>query len=127
MRDEPLAHPGDTSLQPELRHIYTSDEPELHSLMQRLRKLAASYPGDRVLVGEVYVPRVEELLPWYGGPAQDELQLPMDTMLGFGDEDNSGTNRLRAAYLRKAIDDAETKLGGAEPLFVFSNHDMPRD
>ena len=127
MRDEPLAHPGDPSPEPELNHIYTSDEPELHPLMERLRKLVASYPGDRVLVGETYVPKVEKLLPWYGGAAKDELQLPMDMMLGFGDGDDTGTKHLNAAHFREALSDAETKLNGAEPLFVFANHDTSRD
>ncbi len=127
MRDEPPAHPGDTSPEPELSHIYTSDGPELHPLMERLRKLVASYSGDRVLVGETYVPKIEDLVPWYGGAAKDELQLPMDTMLGFGDGDDAGTNHLNAAHFRSAIEDAETKLEGGEPLFVFANHDSPRD
>jgi alpha-glucosidase len=35
-------------------------------------------------------------------------------------------NKLNIAAFRKNIDDAETKLDGNEPLFVFDNHDNPR-
>ena len=37
--------------------------------MRSLRKLVASYPGDRVLIGETYLPNIQELDKWYGGAA----------------------------------------------------------
>jgi alpha-glucosidase len=78
-----------------------------------------SYPGDRVLIGETYLPNVEELDKWYGGTKHDELQLPMDMQVGF-------EPKLDASEFRKRIADAETKLHGSQPLFVFDNHDNPR-
>ena len=52
--------------------------PEVHGVIQRLRAMVDTYPGNRVLIGETYLPNVEELDKWYGGAKHDELQLPMD-------------------------------------------------
>ncbi len=53
------------------------------------------------------------------GTKQDELQLPMDTQVGF-------INRLDVTAFREKISEAETQLGGVMPLFVFDNHDNAR-
>ncbi len=57
-----------------------------------MRAMVASYPGDRVLIGETYLPNTAELDKWYGGAQHNELQLPMDMLLGF-------SNKLDAAAL----------------------------
>jgi len=93
--------------------------PEVHGVIKRMRAMINSYPGDRVLIGETYLPNVEELDKWYGGAKRDELQLPMDMQVGF-------EAKLDANEFRKRIADAETKLHGSQPLFVFDNHDNPR-
>ncbi|MBV9301564.1 MAG: alpha-glucosidase [Acidobacteriaceae bacterium] len=93
--------------------------PEVHNVMRDLRKLIDSYPGNRVLIGETYLPNVQELYKWYGDDRHDELQLPMDMQVGF-------INKLDVAEFRKKITDAETKIGDNQPLFVFDNHDNPR-
>ncbi len=93
--------------------------PEVHTVMRRLRAVANKYPGDRVLIGETYLPNVQELDKWYGGTKRDELHLPMDMQVGF-------TNKLDVSLLRERISDAETKINGNQPLFVFDNHDNPR-
>ena len=54
---------------PNLDDSYTENLPEVHDVMRRLRKLVASYPGDRVLIGETYLPNIQELDKWYGGAA----------------------------------------------------------
>ena len=84
-----------------------------------MRAMAAAYPGDRVLIGETYLPNTAELDKWYGGTAHNELQLPMDMLLGF-------SNKLSAPAFRKYIDEADTQLHGSQPLFVFDNHDNVR-
>jgi alpha-glucosidase len=56
---------------------------------------------------------------WYGGAKHNELQLPMDMLVGF-------TNKLDANLIRQRIEDAETKVSGNHPLFVFDNHDNVR-
>jgi alpha-glucosidase len=75
-----------------------------------------------VLIGETYLPNTAELEKWYGGPKQDELQLPMDLLLGF----HGNHDKLDAALFRAHIEEAETQLHGAQPLFVFDNHDNVR-
>ncbi len=76
------------------------------------------YPDDRVLIGETYVHSTSALDQWYGGAAHDELQLPMDTQVGFGS--------FNAPRIRQLIGEAETQLRGSQPLFVFDNHDNVR-
>lgn len=97
----------------------TSNLPEIHDIIRRMRAMIDSYPGDRVLVGETYLPNVQELDKWYGGAAKDELQLPMDTQVGV-------RNTLNAAQWRTRLDDAETQLHGSMPLLVYDNHDNER-
>ena len=93
--------------------------PEVHGVIKRMRAMINSYPDDRVLIGETYLPNVEELDKWYGGAQRDELQLPMDMQVGF-------EPKLDAHEFRQRIEDAETKVHGGQPLFVFDNHDNPR-
>jgi alpha-glucosidase len=100
-------------------HDMYDNLPEVHDVMRRLRTLADQYPGDRVLIGETYLPNIQELDKWYGGARRDELQLPMDMQVGF-------TNKLDANLLRQRINDAETKIHDNQPLFVFDNHDNIR-
>ena len=97
----------------------TSNLPEVHDVLRRMRELVNSYPGDRVLVGETYFDNVADLNKAYGGEKHNELQLPMDFQVGM-------INRLDAAKFRKNINDAETMIGSNHALFVFDNHDNAR-
>jgi alpha-glucosidase len=103
---------------PNLDESRTSNLPEVHGVMRALRKLVDSYPGNRVLIGETYLPNIQDQLRWYG-TNHDELQLPMDMQVGF-------LNKLDANAFRIKINQAETQLDGNMPLFVFDNHDNPR-
>jgi alpha-glucosidase len=98
---------------------YQSNLPQVHVVMRQLRKLVDSYPENRVLIGETYLPNIEDQLAWYGGKAHNELQLPMDMQVGFID-------KLSVNEFRTKINQAETELDGYMPLFVFDNHDNPR-
>ena len=104
---------------PNIDGSYTENLPEVHDVMRSLRKLVASYPGDRVLIGETYLPNIQELDKWYGGASHNELNLPMDMQIGF-------INKLDARLFRQRIEDVETKVHGNQPLIVFDNHDNPR-
>ena len=116
----PVAKPGlNAQGDPILDEKYQSNLPEVHDVMRRMRAMTDKYPGDRVLIGETYLPNVQELYKWYGGDRQDELQLPMDMRVGF-------TNSVDATKLRKEINEAETMIGPSQPLFVFDNHDNAR-
>ena len=119
LRDEQVLPGKNAYGDPNLDHNRTEDLPEVHAIMRSLRKVIDSYPGDRVLIGETYLPNIKDQLAWYGGARHDELQLPMDMQVGF-------INRLDAATFREKIDQAETQLDGLMPLFVFDNHDNPR-
>jgi alpha-glucosidase len=121
LRNEPEKGGVNAYGDPVLEDIYTSNLPRVHETIRHMRAMVQSYPGDRVLIGETYLPNTAELQKWYGGAAQDELQLPMDLLLGFA----TGTH-YTADHFRKYIGEAETELGGAQPLFVFDNHDNVR-
>jgi alpha-glucosidase len=106
---------------PSLADNLTSNLPEEHDVIRRMRQMVDKYPGDRVLIGETYLGNTHQLDEWYGGAKQDELQLPMNMFLGFG----PGV-KLSAEYFRKYITEAGTELHGGQPLFVFDNHDNRR-
>jgi len=122
LRNEPETGGTNAQGDPTTKDIYTDNLPEVHDVMRRMRAMIDSYPGNRVLIGETYLPNTAELNKWYGGAAKNELQLPMDLLLGFhGDHD-----KLDVTAFRAHIDEAETQLNGSQPLFVFDNHDNVR-
>ena len=119
LRDEPVTGGMNAQGDPNLNHIYTDNLPEVHGVIERMRAMVAKYPGDRVLIGETYLPNTAELDKWYGGAKHDELQLPMDMLVGF-------TNKLDANVFRTRISEVETQVHGSQPLLVFDNHDNIR-
>jgi len=102
---------------PVVAHEYTDNLPRVHEVIRELRQVADEFP-DRVLIGETYLPNVQELARMYGA-RNDEFQLPMDTQLGF-------LNHLSVDEFRDKLRDAETEINGNMPLFVFDNHDNRR-
>ena len=125
LRDEPIVRDkagrpainafGDTVVDGSL----TDKRPGVHEVLRTLRRIADSYPRQQVvLVGETWVGSTAELRKMYGAH-DDELQLPMDLQVGFIDRFDTGR-------FRKLINDAETGIGGNEPLFVLDSHDKPR-
>jgi alpha-glucosidase len=107
---------------PKVGSTYTDHLPEVHDVIRRMRAMAEKYPGNRVLIGETYLPNTAELDKWYGGKAHNELQLPMDMLVGFhGDHD-----KLSATSFRQHIGEVETQINGSQPLIVFDNHDNVR-
>ncbi len=104
---------------PNLAEERTTNLPEVHEVMRRMRAMTDQFAGDRVLIGETYLPNIQDLDRWYGGEKHDELQLPMDMNIGF-------INKLDAREFRTRIEEAETQIHGSEPLLVFDNHDNPR-
>ncbi len=101
LRNEPETGGLNAQGDPNLKDIYTSNLPDVHDVIRRMRTMVEKYPGDRVLIGETYLPNTAALNEWYGGAKHDELQLPMDMLLGFhGDND-----KLDAASFRTFIND----------------------
>jgi alpha-glucosidase len=83
-----------------------------------MRRLADSYEGDRVLIGETALPGTQWIAPYYGNG--DELHLAFN----FG----ATHTAWDAAAWRRRMDRITALLGprGAWPTWVFSNHDFPR-
>src|SRR5256885_13659938 len=75
--------------------------------------------GERLLSGEPCVPKPAALDRWYGGALHNELQLPMDTLVGLG-------SKLDAGSFRQRLLEAATQLHDSRPLLVFDNHDNIR-
>ena len=122
-REETLQGPGvNAQGDPFYATAYQENLPEVHDVIRRMRKMVDAYPGNRVLIGETYLPNTAELNKWYGGQAHDELNLPMDFLLGFhGDHDKLDATNFRARLL-----EADTQIYGSRPLYVFDNHDNVR-
>jgi alpha-glucosidase len=124
LRDEPVIGGINSQGDPNLRNIYTDNLPEVHDVIRAMRAMVAKYPaqpypGDRLLIGETYLPNTAELDKWYGGAAHNELQLPMDMLVGFG-------SNFDATAYRQRIEELETEVHGSQPLLVFDNHDNTR-
>jgi len=119
LRDEPVLGGVNAQGDPNLDHIYTNNLPQVHETIRRMRAMVAGYAWERVLIGETYLPDTAELDQWYGGARHDELQLPMDMLVGF-------TNRLDANAFRQRLTELYTQVHGSQPLLVFDNHDNVR-
>ncbi len=117
LKDEPFLAGTDAYGERIVNRAYTDNLPEVHDILRQLRRVTNEVPGT-VLIGETYLPNVGELAKMYGRN-RDELQLPMDTQLGF-------SNKLSVDGFRGKLQDAETRINGNVPLFVFSNHDNRR-
>ena len=119
LRDAPALGGNNAQGDPNLSDIYTNNLPEVHGVIRRMRAMMDSYPGERVLIGETYVPKTADLDPWYGGVLHNELQLPMDTLVGLG-------SKLDAGTFRQHLIEAATQIHHSQPLLVFDNHDNIR-
>jgi alpha-glucosidase len=96
------------------REIYDKNQPELHGVLQRLRKVADEY--NAVLIGETWTNDIAQLKRYYG-EHNDEVQMPMDFMFCM-------VNKLSPPDFRKQIDWVESS--GGWPVYVLSNHDIRR-
>ncbi len=121
LRNEPETGGTNAQGDPNLKKIYTDNLPEVHDTIRRMRTMIDSYPNNRVLIGETYLPDTAALSEWYGGAAANELQLPMDMLVGFGQN-----AAYKAPYFRQYLNEAQTQLNNAQPLIVFDNHDNVR-
>jgi len=119
LRDEPPLGGTNAQGDPILQEIYTNNLPEVHGVIRRMRAMVDRYPGERLLIGETYLPSTAELDKWYGGASHDELQLPMDMLVGFA-------NKLDVNTFRQRLSEVQTQVHGSQPLLVFDNHDNVR-
>jgi alpha-glucosidase len=118
LHDDPIL-PGKNAFgDPNIRHKYTDDLPEVHDVLREIRKLADAYPGDPVLISEADEPTIHDLVKMYG-TNNDEVQLPMDFQV-------ADVNRLSAPDFRRLLDDIEFNPADGQPYFFFNNHDQAR-
>ncbi len=95
---------------------FSSDQPECHDIVRLMRRVIDEY-GERVLIGEIYLP-LPRLVAYYGQDG-DETHLPFNFQLLLLPWD--------ARRIAKAIDDYEAALPkGAWPNWVLGNHDRQR-
>jgi alpha-glucosidase len=99
-------------------HAAVNDCDDTHEVLRGLRRLADSYGGDRLLVGEVYLLSTATVAKYFG--AGDELHLAFDFTPLYAP--------WEAGAWRRRIEEAEAELGslGAWPTWTLSNHDNPR-
>jgi alpha-glucosidase len=102
----------------EIDLVGVHDHPSAHPLLRGIRAVLDSYPGDRVMVGEVNLGSAALLVPYYG--AGDELQMVFNFSLLWAAWDG-----LQWAE-RIAESEAALTPSGAWPVWVLSNHDTPR-
>jgi alpha-glucosidase len=87
--------------------------------VREMRAVADSYEGDRVLVGELYLP-LERVVAYYGAPEFDGVHLPFNFALAeLREWEPRALGRLISAY-EAALPE------GAWPNWVLGNHDQPR-
>jgi alpha-glucosidase len=114
-RDNPVVGTEKNALgDPVEQEIYDKNQPELHGVLQRLRKVADEY--NAVLIGETWTSDIAQLKRYYG-EHNDEVQMPMDFMF-------TTINQLSPPDFRKQIDWIESS--GEWPVWVLSNHDIRR-
>jgi alpha-glucosidase len=96
--------------------IFNVDQPEVHQVISRMRRLAEEF-GDRVLIGEIYLP-IERLVLYYGS-AGDGVHLPFNFHLLSTEWSPTAIAGLIERY------EAALPPSGW-PNWVLSNHDRPR-
>lgn len=100
---------------------HSTDQPEVHRIGAEMREIADGYgargQGDRVLIGEIYLP-VDRLMQYYGGE-RPEVHLPFNFQLI--------DTPWEAHALASVITNYEAALPpGGWPNWVLGNHDRSR-
>ncbi|HWH38454.1 MAG TPA: alpha-amylase family glycosyl hydrolase [Usitatibacter sp.] len=97
--------------------VYTTDRPEVHGIVKRMRGLLDEYT-DRMFIGEIYLP-IEKLVQYYGGTDLKGAHLPFNFQLINAKWD--------ARHIAGLIREYEGALpDGAWPNWVLGNHDQHR-
>jgi len=99
-------------------HCALNDHPATHRRLRAIRSLLDGYPGERMMVGEVFLLSTEAVATYYGH--DDELHLAFNFPPLFAP--------WLADQWRRCIEDTFAALDprGAWPTWVLSNHDNPR-
>ncbi len=99
-----------------LLQTYTEDQPEVHDIVRSMRATLSEY-GDRVLIGEIYLP-VPQLVKYYG-TNDDGADMPFNFQLL-----RTAWNASAIARMIREYDSALPEH--AWPNWVLGNHDNPR-
>ncbi len=99
-------------------HSALNDVAVTHERLRRIRALVDGYPGERVVVGEVYLLSSAAVATYYGNG--DELHLSFNFPPLYA--------RWEASAWRRCIEDTTRAFDPrrAWPTWVLSNHDNPR-
>ena len=119
LRDNPSNPDWQPGMSPARRVIraYTMDQPEVHDAVAAMRRVTDAYPGDRVLIGEAYLP-IDRLMMYYGADLSG-FHLPFNFHLLSTPWTAEAIAALVATY--------EAALpAGAWPNWVLGNHDRSR-
>ena len=119
LRDNP-PNPSFVPGQPpyeELLASFSTDQPEVHEIVARMRELTDQYP-ERVIIGEIYLP-ITRLVTYYGNDGRKGAQLPFNFQLI--------TLPWDARTIAAAVSEYEGALPpDGWPNWVLGNHDQPR-
>lgn len=100
----------------QLLPVYSTDQPEVHELVQRMRKLMDEF-GNRMMIGEIYLP-IQQLMTYYGTD-NNGVHLPFNFQLL--------SLPWEPLKIAAAIAEYETALPrDAWPNWVLGNHDQAR-
>src|SRR5207237_8016943 len=113
LTDTPILSGTNRYGDPNMEDKYNKKLPEMHDVLQRLRKVADE--NDAVLIGETWTKNIDELKQYYGDHG-NELQMPMDFLF-------TRVDKLSAAEFRKQIAGVDA---AGWPVYVLSNHDIVR-
>jgi alpha-glucosidase len=113
----PAYRPGQQDPFDALLRIHSADRPEVHELIAEMRRLVDGYPGERVIIGEIYN-SIERMMPYYGVDGAG-CHFPYNFQLILLD--------WNARHIDAAVRRYEALLPpGAWPNWVLGNHDRHR-
>jgi alpha-glucosidase len=101
-----------------LPQVVLNDRPETHAILRRMRRLVDGVPGERMLVGEVYLLDSARVATYCG--TGDELHLAFNFPPLYAPW-TAAAWRAQLEATARAFDPR-----GAWPTWVLSNHDNPR-
>jgi alpha-glucosidase len=119
LRDNPPNPDWREGLSPARRvlRLHTMDQPEVHDAIAAMRTVADTYPGERLMIGEAYLP-IDRLMAYYGVDLTG-FHLPFNFHLI--------ASAWRPQAIASLIEEYEAALPpGGWPNWVLGNHDRSR-
>ncbi len=94
------------------------DYPRTHELLRGIRKVLDGYPGDRMIVGEVYILDTARVATYYGRGDELHLAFNFPPLYAAWEAD------AWRAEVDRVVEEFDPR--DAWPTWVLSNHDNPR-